>query len=677
MDDSHHPELNDTKPANLTRPVLIIFALLIILQIIGALNPGYLCWGFNFWSILSFPLSVIFPLLALIFFIPPVNRFLLTALTPVIDLIYRPRNKTSAFIIALALSVIFLSIFYFFRSRAHVYGDGYMILSAFSGTDTLFNNYQDYLKSLSYLFQTSAYTVISYFFTLSPEEGFAFINALGGVFGFWAIYKLTGILSRDSLSRTFMLLACFSCATLILFFGYLEYYTWVTAWSLWSLYYALKYLTTRSGLIPLLLFSLLAVGFHILALPFLITALLAVIYNPAKTSPLPFNLSFKTLNLSLIALSILIALTAQLASLPQWLMLLSPIEGVPYWFLAPSRILDLINLCLLVAPVGTMLFIFWIFSRSKKQTSPLLNLLGTAVLMSFLVAFWVEPKLGAARDWDFSSFFAFPLTLWALAWYLNLKDFSLKDKTLLILPALVTALVIITPNLIEKNDLHLASKHLDRILWDSPHHQKNYGEARRTMVWGVTLYNNAGEIELAIPNLYRRIDANPTSYAALFKLGEYFYEKNELDSTALYFSKAVQYSPPNPMYFTRLAEVFSKLGKYPEALACLEQSEKIEPEKYNTQFLYGVILTKIDRLDDALAHFHHAQRLEPESFMPPMNIGLIYTHRQQYDSAYVYLKQSMKIHPGNELILNPLVESCLALGKNDEVNEILKSIRNK
>ncbi len=660
---------NDTASSG---PLLLCLAVILAMYFVGGIVKGYSTWGFSFWNIYEIPFSYFLPALAIVLLIPTVYRPLYKAIEPSLNAVAGLFGRRGRIVPVVLVSLALLALFYFLRSRAYVYGDGFIVLADYGSGESILTEYQEYLKGFSLPFYYICFLALSTVSHLAPEQIFALTSAAGGVVGFWGIYKLSGVLTAEAASRRIVIAATFTSACAILFFGYVEYYTWPTALGLWTLYYAVGYVKFKTGVVPLIVFGVLTVGFHLLAAPYLLVAVVAVLYRRGEREGLPWGLSFRYLNLTAIVGSFLVALAAQLLSLPQWFMPISRLADVPYWFLSPERMVDVANLALLVAPLGTLLLLFWVLTRRRKsgQGDIETKLLGTAALLTFLVAFWVEPKLGAARDWDFSSLFGFPLTLWGLSWILG-RGARRCLRPALIVPVAVTALMALAPNLMEKKDLKAASAHLDDILWDSPHHQVEYADARRAMVWAVVLYNDVGDLDRAARSFHRRLSADSTCFASWFNLGQIYYDRGAFDSSAHSFAQAVRFDPDNPIYLSRLAEVEYKLGLYRQAVQHIDRSAAIKPDEYNTQLLYGLILAKIEQYTEAVTCFQYAGRLKPGEATPMQNIGLLYNHLGNPDSMYVYLEKARALNPDNPAFYEPLVRAALNSGRMTEASRLI------
>jgi len=644
-------------------------AFIIIIQSIGAAFPGYYTWGFGYWSVLPEPWNYGL-LVAALLLLFAVSRF--WKLSAGLDSPAGSRPAAFGSITFGAAVAFLLALFFFFRSRAHLYGDGYLILDELGGTGPESTGFPIYVKGLSYYLYKWFCDALSVTFTLSVEHSFAMVSAAGGVIGTVALWKIADILSSHSVQRWFIFLSALTSGCVILFFGYIEYYTLATASGLWTIYYTLRHVQGKSGPVPAILLGLLTTGFHILALPYLLFAVLAVALHRAG-NPETISGRLKRISLLAVGASVLLGLLAQVLSLPQWLMLIWPRDDVPYWFLSPDRLMDLLNLTLLVAPLGLAVLAIWIFSKKGKPTIEG-SLLGSLALLCFLVAFWVEPKLGAARDWDLASFYGFPFTLWAAAWLTNYRLRPLKHPAAIISVA-VLLLVLIAPNLIEKNNLAHAARYLDRALRDSPHHRADYGLARRAWIWAFILNDKADEPELAIPNLKRRLDAEPNTPDAWALLGTIYSDKSMLDSAALYFSGATLYAPGNAAYLTRLAETECRLGRYRSALEHIVIAERLKPDLFEAQFQFGVVLTQLERYAEAVGRFRKAIALDPSVGAAVINLGFLYSELKQHDSARVYLSRALEFDSKNKHLYTKLIKADLALSRLQEAQQVLERYR--
>jgi tetratricopeptide (TPR) repeat protein len=236
-------------------------------------------------------------------------------------------------------------------------------------------------------------------------------------------------------------------------------------------------------------------------------------------------------------------------------------------------------------------------------------------------------------------------------------------------------IIVLAPNIYEKLDTKRAAENLDSILWESPHHQVNYGNARRAMVWGVAIMNDAKLPDLSIRSFHRRLAAKPDDYSSWFNLGQIYFDNDYLDSATFFFAKAVEYKPKNHIYLARLAEAEFETGRLDNAAEHIQQAASLVPALYNVRYLAGLIFRKSGDSKKALEHLKEAARLNSKAVGPFSYIGLIFYEQQQYDSAYNYLNRSLAKHPMNKPLYPPLIRTNLALGKFSEAAHVLNIYR--
>ncbi|MFV0289727.1 MAG: tetratricopeptide repeat protein, partial [Mangrovibacterium sp.] len=100
-----------------------------------------------------------------------------------------------------------------------------------------------------------------------------------------------------------------------------------------------------------------------------------------------------------------------------------------------------------------------------------------------------------------------------------------------------------------------------------------------------------GNFDAAQQLLARCLEIDPLSAVSMYEMGRLHYNKKDLTSAALLFTKAVDVNPQNKWYKLTLADVFQQIGKYDLAAALYEDLyalEKLPKYVYNQAILWNM-----------------------------------------------------------------------------------------
>ncbi len=649
--------------------VLLLFLALLGVNVLGALFPSYALWGVNYWHWISSPLPLVAFIAAFLLMLPPVA-------TIAANLFRKVTPSSLPFSPALAgtvISLLLFALFFLYRSKAYVYGDGYFILAAAAKTEGLKFFGQLYLQIFSMILYHYAVLGFHTLFNFSAETTFALINSLAGVMGVWALYRISGTLAQEKTNRWFIFLGSLVSGAVALFFGYVEHYTLPLVWMLWSLYYLIRFLQGAGGKGKALLFGVIALGFHLITISyFLVLVFLLFVAKKSQTSS-SLAVYIKPFNLVITAASVVAAAVVQLSPLPQVLVPLFPTSDNPYTVLSGAHLLDVFNQALHVAPLPLFLILLSLVSK-RLRSLPMTeeeHVLGSVAVVTFLTSFWIDPTLGAPRDWDLLSLYAFPATLWGASRLCRLLSQPILHPKWLVI-VIAAGIVHLPPNLIEKHRLSLATERLDFLLQKSPQYQETYQKALRAEVWGTTLRDNVKKPEYALKYFRRRLDADSSSVTSWFCLGDWFVKRKQYDSAAYYLRPLALLQTDNLLYLLRLATVEAELHNYQPAEKIIRYCLSQQPNNYRFLYTAGLIFSESGKIPDAIDFFRSAHRLNPSSADPLVKIGLLFSTQEQYDSAFVYLQQAQKLDAHNESVYQPLVVSLIALGKYEGAKRYLQ-----
>jgi len=652
---------------------ILPFIITALLLLIGSLIPVYATWGFNIWGghspSFTLPLLLFSIILILSAAFKPIAIFYKNITQKLISIIERIPNLLSFTIISIGMLCIFL----LFRSQAMVYGDGYLILQYLSQDVTADITGKNLLQFSSIMINRLLISGLTGMFDITNDFALAIVNSIGGLVGFWGLYCIAGKLAEDKATKYLIFFSALTSGATLLFFGYIENYTWLLSLSLWTFYFALGYMHDNNGILPMLLSCLLTILWHAIAAYLIIIVILAVLLKKSKQENKLFNIPNNYLMLIAGAVLFIFILIIQASNLLQIFVPIWPIAGNNYWFLSPGHIIDMINLLLMIAPLGIIFIITSLFDkRSKIETKEkTATLLSWFAFLTFMIVFWVDPELGAPRDWDLLAIAGFPVSLWG-AYRFTKLSISTNKNLFLIVPVIIVMLLHLSPHIYEKHDSNLAVKRLDNLLWNSPHYQTDYDKGFRCLSWGMTLGKLLNEYEISKKYFYRSLEADPTYASAYFNLGQTYNFQHKTDSSEYFFEQAARLEPDNKIYMLKLADAKQKQKKFDEALHCLDICARLDPNNPSIFTTKGMILYGLGDIVNAVEQFHVAYRINPNGFEENYNLGSLNYATKLFEEAYPLLIKANQIDPNYNDAYEYLIPVMLALGKDTEAAKTLQ-----
>ena len=469
----------------ITLILTLLCLLTITIHFIASFFPKGRIWGINQWA--YFPYWITFPVtfLALLFFLPSFNHFVLNIIKALISPLLR-RMQKKRHIWYLIISLFFFILFWLLRTKTHFLGDGYQVLSNIE-SGGLAIKWTEFLECFLHL---KAFLLAKNLFNLDAETIYALLSCLGG-----SIFVFLSFLFADLLVHTHFLgkngsqlkipplagkilvfLVLISMGSIQLFFGYVEYYTFLFLSIFGFLFLSIVYLvenpapggvenpapggkgnhkdSSRMKLIFPILTFLLAFLFHVSALCLLPSLFFLFLITNEKSKPsrcFAFRRR-KRLLLGILALFLVVIIFLGYRryswSVPPLFVPLAHdrYSGPGYTLFSLPHLLDFFNQQLLVSPVGLVLILAFLIcpvaglSNLKKGRAFFMNRTSQFLLIvslsQLLFNFLMDPALGASRDWDLFS--AVGLGYTVLGLYLLLE--FLKDK--LRFEYLITILVV-------------------------------------------------------------------------------------------------------------------------------------------------------------------------------------------------------------------------------------------
>jgi len=665
-------------PETASRYILAVpFFAVILLMLLGALLPGRWTWGISFLSLFGSEVAILTVILALLVTVPPIAASLTRLLSPPMAWLTRLIAGINRQVLVIIISVAATFILFYWRSRSFVYGDGYILLTDAASGDKLVLASGHYLKILTVFLNHYAYDLLSSFTGWSADKVVGLLNATGGMLGLWAVYRICRQSSSDTATRAFIFLGSLSSASVVLFFGYIENYTWALSFALWTLSFSIGYSRKQNGAGILLITAAVAVLFHLINLALLAIALMAIIIKVRPDGSYVMGIRLKYLNLGIIVGSFIAVGLSRLANITFFVPLL-PVDENPYSLFASGHVVDILNQIALAAPLGVAILLLTLIYMRERQTSASAekSLLGTAVLLLFLAAIWIDPELGAPRDWDLLSFYGIPLTVWGLDRFISYSNDGRVARHWLVAAGILAGITLI-PHLYEKNHPDLAVARLDALLYVDPHYQVTYDKASRCEPWAVALQKGYGDMRLAMKYLERRISVSPDSHIAHFNLADSYYYLGILDSAYMCMCRGLALKANEAQKMVNASAIARELGNNSDAVMWAQKALQLEPSNVSALTQLGVSLTFARRPVEALPYFRKAYDIAPLKYDHIVNMGMVHALTGTPDSAYRYYVEALPLSPDDRKIdvYFCLVSLGIDLGRFGEARRYLEEMR--
>jgi len=388
-------------------PWMAVLILLHLLALYAA--PAYM-WGVHFYHFYPAWIGWILVLASLAMLIPGVSSSLYLKFDALAKKVKKPFDSMGQNKSFLVLSLISLPIFWVFRSRLHLLGDGYFRITDLPEGRL---HLQEWLDAFIHLI---VYRVmIKLIPGWTPELTYAIISVLcGGAFVYLAL-KLSAVLGKTGLGKSLIFFSLISLGSIQLFFGYVESYSILQVALLAYILFSALYLLRRANMVPAVAAFVLSVGLHVTSLVFAPSLIYLVTRankdrsgkkaSPAKTISNAFVFA-GLMVASFLVVSWIFVVATGLEKTGKGIFILPLTATVSYKFgmFSSGHISEFANQLLLLSPLGISLMVFFLFFkiRYREFRDRLTNFLILASSFALVYLFAFNFTLGSA-DWDLRS----------------------------------------------------------------------------------------------------------------------------------------------------------------------------------------------------------------------------------------------------------------------------------
>ena len=663
----------------------------LVLFFVASFFPQYRLWGVNWWA--YFPGYVPFVLFVIGAVAPIVIRLVLRRGESDVGEVGASANESSKyFIIVFCLTVLYGLAFYLLRARTHFLGDGYQILSELASDNPAIKPTEPG-EALVRLWVKS---LIGADGEMSALLSHQIVSTSAGVLFLIAVALVSKWLFDRTINRVLFWLGLASSGYMLLFFGYVEYYSLFVLTV--AVYTLMGLLVIRGKINRWLILPVLALAavFHVMG----VTLIPSAVYLLVAKSKLGNTLA----RLNRKAKLLMGAITAVISVL-----LLSHYYSTDYFFrfafvplfenrftvegytlFSLKHIVDYLNLLILLLPglplvVAMLLFLPVRRMLRRREYRYLLILLVSTLGATFVF----DPKLSMPRDWDLFSFCGVPLAIFGYYFLLNTRSKSRRRPGarigllsvflgfLSLFPRAGSQAVedISVAHVMNYIDLDKARNMPVRaVLFD---YYKEFGKQDKTAFlkrqWRGELLEDdmlvkafslleQNQVRPAISLLNQLLGRNPGIATAWGHLGEAYLLLNRYDSALMFLNISEGMNPYNPVVHYNLGFAYYAKTEYEKAkryyLRALEiDTLLLEPllglayvyTQLDQQDKYIDVLLRVGSRDDAPVQFiqklgdYYLQKgeyqLAAETYERALQKGLDSSYLEKLIEKYPQLRQ--------------------------------------
>lgn len=674
--DKEPPETSSTPDSTSKFNLLIalLCGLLISAHFLSSFFPKSRLWGINHLAYFPLWIRIIITLLGLSVLVPWVNQRITLFLMTLLDFL-RKNFSARKHLWYSAFSLISILIFYFLKDRTHFLGDGAQVISLLD-KGKLDIKWTEPLEALAHLY---LYRFLNLFLKVNAETVYASISIFSGAVFVYLLFLFSELLGEGEEEGFFAFVMIGTLGAIQLFFGYAEHYTLLYLFVLGYLYFCLRFLKNKTGLIPVLLTFLLSVFSHFSAF-YLFPSLLFLLWTGFEFKHRKNRNNFRWLisALSLLALSGFTVFYLK----NKWILGQVFVPLYPGNYYAPdytlfsfSHFLDLFSLQFLLSPAGLILILAVFAGLGKKNRESfrtedrLIFFLILVALFQLGYSFLLNPGLGMARDWDLFSATALGYTI--LGIYLLLK--IIKEKTTLkyVSTVLIFASFFSTlPWILINHNPQLSIKRFENLLDLDLKKSRN---GRYVLAQYYSTRNMKKEKDKVSDEFNEKLPE-----VNLTEIGLRYYNSGKIEAAAELLQRVVLLEPGFPEAHNFLGLAYYKAGKISEAETEFKKVIELRPDYVDGYVNLGHLYTSRNQADEAIRTYQKAVKLKTEEPEVYNNLALFYLAKDKVSEARNYMKKAIALKPDSQSFHRNLGVILFKSGNLEEAEkELLKAIQLK
>ncbi|MCE2440266.1 MAG: tetratricopeptide repeat protein [Candidatus Latescibacteria bacterium] len=668
MNRKRTPESNQPEGRVFSRPAIIaaVFLLLHMIPLVWRPNPS---WGVDFLYYMPAPVQVAFVLLAVLLFVPRIQRLCRTCATSLPFALWGEGRRvwlTRTLVVLIALAGFFL-----LSTARHFLGDGYPLLEKLDAGIWS----ESHRAPLSWALILALHDIGQPHWE-TAENTYRFYSYASGVLYVLLTFPVAAAIGKTNRDKSIVFAFLLTAGYIQLFFGYVEHYPVFMPTLLLYLLAGLHAVKQRATLfVPACVLGLLIAlhqAFTVFGPSLVFLAYRAVRQRqdarPAWKDVLTNigALCCVPVTAALFVFISGIGFDAYISRLGgrNFLPLFSePGYLSQYRILSLAHVLDFFNLQLLAAP-AVCLSLFLV--RRKSFTGqPFLTL---CAVVPLFFTFLANPEIGAFRDWDVMALPALPLTLWAASALLQgmrHREDLFRGAFMICGAGALHGVLWIGLNANAGTAEDRFVDQLDRL--------KGGASVNGWLTMG-RFHGQQGNRAAAHEAFRRSIEADPTNPNRWLTAGNFSRKTGQYTSAIGYFNKAVELNPDDAMPYMNLGAAYSDMRQFDKAIEFTRKAIALDPDLASAHLNLGAIYRKTAQHDKAIQHLEKASALRPNDGAIHGHLGMAYRSMGQNARAIRHLEKAHALRPDHTSTLVNLAVVCSDAGQNERAIELLERV---
>jgi tetratricopeptide (TPR) repeat protein len=647
----------------LIRLVTVVSLALIVLHLVAFFLPNRWLWGVYHSAVVPVGYVLFVAALVVILCIPGLNSIAVRAFDSRVKSI-ATRLKEYRLVVGIVVPVTALIVAaIIFRTENHLLGEGYAALAI-----TIKERIISSAAPLTSAFNLLLADILS---VEHWEQGatsvFLITSILAGIIYLTAARGFLSLTFKDTSKVVVGLLLVATAPVVQLFLGYTNNYPLLHGWIVLFIYVCALTLRGKQGPMTCLVTFAVGVGLHVsfaAFLPALIWVLTFSHKSPGK------KVVYVLASLSVVLMYVIgMMLTRKSLNL---FLLPWPSSESSYFLFSVEHFADMANLFLLTVPILGFVFAAQMYLKLAgndkwERTQRFLVYMSVSALP---FVFFIDPTIGAIRDWDLLSLAATPVVFSSVYFLLKKSTSSLKLASVA-LPILALGLWHTGSWVYSNMDQRRAMDTMIPALLEDSHCTQEYHDGIRLVplaaVIGSVIRDNRTAMDLA----NRRLSIDSTDVAAMDILQAIYTNIGDLSSSADILRKMVAIEPENATIKLVLGITLSSSGQSNEAVDVLRTLGP-SPGDYRKDFYLGSSYLNLGRYDSALVYLNKVNMGQPANDFVNYKIGMAYVGLSDYETAIGYFHKALSLSPGGYDILLSMGNAFQSMRQRDSATVYYK-----